>query len=88
MTIEMIREIAKEFRYTEYTHENCNFITFSKGHYGGETKIMFYEQSQIIILIITKRKYKPFRRLFNDAYNYDQTYRIFKNANNFRYESN
>lgn len=85
LTPEMIREIAAEHRFIEVKTTSEGLISFVRKVANGQIKVNFWEQSQLILLQITKEQigFKNFNKAF-PCYEYEIVYRIFHNPNSFR----
>ena len=88
MNLDQIREIAAEYRYAESPEESDrdNFVAFIRPHARGRAKILFYERTQYIILVLSKRRYRTFRQMFptNGKTAYQIVLSVFKNPNAYK----
>jgi len=89
MDKEMIRSIAFEHQFKEIPCESEGWISFVKDRSHGRIRINFWEQAQIVLLVITKnlKGFKNYRKAF-PSHKFDLVYRIFHNPNQFKKDGN
>lgn len=83
MTNDLIRDIAKEYHFSEIKSGGKNYISFMRYYARGHVRINFYEDIQILYLSITKLMYKRFQSTY-PTHNADLVWRIFKTPNNMK----
>jgi hypothetical protein len=85
MTLDVIREIAKEFRYEEIIPETEGWYSFRRKIAKGQIRINYWPQAELMWLIITKdqKGFHNYRKI-HPTNKYRLVYEAFKHPNKFR----